>query len=716
MTLKTKLSLTAAGLVAAATVATLATLVTQQSTLGKQVDAVLAEQAVAQVSTVVDDLYLTCASAETRNLRRLQHSLDVARELLERGGGFALGTQTVAWAAVNQFTKEQVSVTLPQALVGTNWLGQITATNEPAPVVDSAKHLTRDFCTIFQRMNDAGDMLRVCTSVLKTDGTRAIGTFIPHKNPDGSDNAVVRAVLQGETFWGRAYVVNDWHATAYEPIWDPEKKRVLGMLYIGIGLKDINRELEDMFTRIRVGKSGYVFVLGTKGDQRGRYIVSQNGERNGEDVWETKDADGQFVVQKIVEKALQTTNGSVSVLRYPWKNPKDPAPRYKLAAITYFQPWEWAIGAGTYEEDFRDVAARLDRAEVRLLGTVSAVGLAAVLVAIGVSLWCARGVANPLQRLIHTLNAGSQRIGLAAQQFNEASQSLAEGANQQAAALEETSSSLEEMASMTRRNSESAQQANELARRARRAAETGSGEMQSMVQAITAIKNSSDEVAKIVRTIDEIAFQTNILALNAAVEAARAGEAGLGFAVVADEVRNLAQRSAQAAKETATKIEGAIQNTASGVQFTQRVASALDDVLSNVRQVDDLAAAVANASKEQSQGIEQVNVAVAQVDKVTQATAARSEENASASEELRTQVRTLESAVDELQQILGGRAKSHVPPPAVSRSQVVAAADPAGAASIPPPPAPRQSGSGPRGNGSPRAQSPEWASPSVDWR
>ena len=158
------------------------------------------------------------------------------------------------------------------------------------------------------------------------------------------------------------------------------------------------------------------------------------------------------------------------------------------------------------------------------------------------------------------------KLSAAAGQVSSASQSLAEGASEQAASLEETSSSLEEMSSMTKRNAENAQKANELAKQARAAADTGVGDMQAMNAAMDAIKASSDDIAKIIKTIDEIAFQTNILALNAAVEAARAGEAGMGFAVVADEVRNLAQRSAQAAKETAAKIEGAVSKTAQGVR------------------------------------------------------------------------------------------------------------------------------------------------------
>ena len=155
--------------------------------------------------------------------------------------------------------------------------------------------------------------------------------------------------------------------------------------------------------------------------------------------------------------------------------------------------------------------------------------------------------------------------------------------------------------------------------------------MQTMAVAMNDIKGSSDEVAKIIKTIDEIAFQTNILALNAAVEAARAGEAGMGFAVVADEVRNLAQRAAPAAKETSGKIETAVTKTTQGVQISAKVAQSLQEIVAKVRQVDELAAEVAAASREQSQGIEQVNTAVTQMDKVTQSSAATAEESASAS-------------------------------------------------------------------------------------
>ena len=261
----------------------------------------------------------------------------------------------------------------------------------------------------------------------------------------------------------------------------------------------------------------------------------------------------------------------------------------------------------------------------------------------------------PLKRTASDMLNQSAQVSSAAGQVSASSQSLAEGASEQASSLEETSASLEEMASMTKRNAENARQANDFAKQAREAADKGAGDMQTMSAAMEAIKVSSNDIAKIIKTIDEIAFQTNILALNAAVEAARAGEAGMGFAVVADEVRNLAQRSATAAKETADKIEGAITKTGQGVEISSKVAQALNDIVAKVRQVDELVTEVANASREQTEGITQINTAVGQMDKVTQSNAASAEECAAAAEELNAQAETMKHSVGELLQLVGGQ-------------------------------------------------------------
>jgi methyl-accepting chemotaxis protein len=284
--------------------------------------------------------------------------------------------------------------------------------------------------------------------------------------------------------------------------------------------------------------------------------------------------------------------------------------------------------------------------------------LVGIFVAITLGVCLSRAVSQQLRILATGLSGMSAEVTSAAGQVSAASQTLAGGASEQAASLEETSASLEEMASMTKRNAENAQQANDLAKLARASADRGANDMQAMSAAMAAIKVSSDEIAKIIKTIDEIAFQTNILALNAAVEAARAGEAGMGFAVVADEVRNLAQRSAQAAKETSVKIEGAVAKTAQDVDLSAKVAQALRDFVDKVRRVDELVAEVASASREQTQGVAQINTAVSQIDKVTQSNAASAEESAAASEQLNAQAETLKHSVQELIQLVGGSPNS----------------------------------------------------------
>jgi methyl-accepting chemotaxis protein len=268
--------------------------------------------------------------------------------------------------------------------------------------------------------------------------------------------------------------------------------------------------------------------------------------------------------------------------------------------------------------------------------------------------YTARALSSILKSTADQLSQSTEQMTEAAGNVSASSQSLAEGSSEQAASIQETSASLEELASMTKRNMENSQKANELAKQARTAADRGVDDMRAMSSAMDAIKVSSDDIAKIIKTIDEIAFQTNILALNAAVEAARAGESGMGFAVVADEVRNLAQRSAQAAKETAAKIEGAIGKTAMGVEINGKVAQALNDIVAKARQVDELAAEVANASREQTQGITQINTAVGQMDKVIQSNAANAEESAAAAEELNAQAYAMNDSVRELVNLVGG--------------------------------------------------------------
>ena len=326
-----------------------------------------------------------------------------------------------------------------------------------------------------------------------------------------------------------------------------------------------------------------------------------------------------------------------------------------------------------------------------------------------------RGVSRDLSLIANELAAGADETAAASGQVSSASQALAEAASEQAASIEETSASLEEISAMTKRNAENSGSGIALGKQARDSATVGLerlGEMSrtlvsiksavgEMQAAVSEMQSSSQEISKIIKTIDEIAFQTNLLALNAAVEAARAGEAGAGFAVVADEVRALAQRSAQAARDTSEKIEAAVKRSELGGVASAKVVTNLGEVeataanleqvfngiVNQIKALDEVISEIAAASKEQSQGVGEVNMAVGQMDKVTQSNAAAAEECAASSEELNAQAEVMKGTVITLQQLVGSATAS----PATSAAPARSTPRPAAPRPVrPPAPAPKK--------------------------
>jgi methyl-accepting chemotaxis protein len=287
-----------------------------------------------------------------------------------------------------------------------------------------------------------------------------------------------------------------------------------------------------------------------------------------------------------------------------------------------------------------------------LLGIVAALGTVTI---IGVSLMMTRSIVKPLNQVIEGLSEGAGQVAAASDQVSSSSQSLAQGASEQAASLEETSASLEEMASMVRTNADHARQADTLMADTTRVVDEANTSMTQLTASMADISRASEDTARIIKTIDEIAFQTNLLALNAAVEAARAGEAGAGFAVVADEVRSLAMRAAEAAKNTAGLIEATVAKVKGGTKLVDKTATAFTQVAASTSKVNELVAEIAVASAEQAQGVEQVNRAVAEMNSVTQQSAANAEESASASEELNAQADQMKGFVTKLITIVGGK-------------------------------------------------------------
>ncbi len=360
-----------------------------------QVDQNLSDQAASTYRLVDAQAKMVNASVAT-GLADIGYVLEVA-------GGVSLSTDTETWTAVDQNTKVASQVVLPKVMVGGTWVGQNADSKVASPFVDEAKALAGGTdITIFQRMNERGDMLRVSTTV-QSGGKRAIGTYVPAAAADGTPNAVVASVLAGKTYHGVAKVVDQMYVAAYSPLVDASGK-VIGMLFAGTP-QDSAGGLRTEIIAAKIGASGYVFVLGGSGSMQGQYIVSQGGKRDGENVWDTKDVKGNYVIRDIIAAAKAAPAGSFVSYEYSWQNPGDSQPRTKVALVGYYPEWDWVIGASAYRDDMAVASAGLVAGRDQMLWTFVLVGLLLAVLGGGI-LWSAtRKVVSPLRGIVGAADA-----------------------------------------------------------------------------------------------------------------------------------------------------------------------------------------------------------------------------------------------------------------------------------------------------------------------
>ena len=369
---------------------------------------------------------------------QVNENLNVAQYILSKSGEISLGGEVLSWNAINQFSNEKDQVDLPKFLVGNQWLGKNTNPGEETFIVDEISRLTGETATIFQRINERGDMLRVATTVMNSDNKRAIGTFIPAIKPDGSVNPVIATVLKDEIYNGRAFVVDEWYLTAYKPVKD-KTGNVLGMLYVGVKQKSVASRIRQAVMQTKVGKTGYVYVLAGKGENRGHYIISQNGLRDGDDIWETKDSDGRFIAQSVIKKAITLKSGNLTTVRYRWQNPEDHSPRWKIARLAYYEPWDWVIGTCVDEDELRIYQDILRAGQARMANSMGLAGFVIIIFVGFLSVLIAWTISRPIREMTMTVETimngdltqimdinSHDEIGTLAQTFNGMTQKLKE--------------------------------------------------------------------------------------------------------------------------------------------------------------------------------------------------------------------------------------------------------------------------------------------------
>ena len=336
--------------------------------------------------------------------KQVDDNLNVARYFLLNSGSISLSEEADEWTAINQFTDQTSTIRLRRMLVGGQSLDHNTNPSVKTPVVDEVTRLVGETATIFQRMDENGDMIRVATTVKNDEGRRAIGTFIPAIHPDGSTDPVIESVMNGRTYHGRAYVVDDWYLTAYEPIYD-QVGALVGMLYVGVNQKHIEQRVRQAILQTKVGKTGYVFILGGHGNLRGRYIVSKGGERDGENIWDSTDADGQPFIQTMVYTAIAMQPGELATQRYPWQNPGETAPRWKVARLAYYAPWDWVIGTSVYEDELQTYRMVLSNGRHQMTSIMSLAGFA-ITIGIGlVGVLVAWSIGRPVRQMTRAVKA-----------------------------------------------------------------------------------------------------------------------------------------------------------------------------------------------------------------------------------------------------------------------------------------------------------------------
>ena len=352
------------------------------------------------LAQIAGDIYALCDTVNNVVAKDLDMDLAAAQRAMAKCGAPNLGAESADWDAVDSLTRQARRVPLKKFMLGNAWLGQSRDPDEHVPVVDEIGREADCVCSVFQLMNEKGDMIRVATTVLDETGRRAIGSFIPAVEGDGSPNEAISAVLRGETFRGLATVITNRMFSVYAPIQDANGK-IIGMLCVGKRPETI-ASIRRAISGIRIGKDGYVAVLGGKGRFRGCYLIAPKAEDEGRNLWDqtAKRPDGseRHFIRSMVTNSVAGGGRAIHFEHYPWPKPGVPGAEIpeKTGACIYFAPWDWVICATLYEEDYYAAAEKIESTMTSLAVTLSLAGLVILIVAVLAALAVGARVAEPL--------------------------------------------------------------------------------------------------------------------------------------------------------------------------------------------------------------------------------------------------------------------------------------------------------------------------------
>lgn len=614
------------------------------SSMGDELDS-LSRQNTRQIALDIEQM---CQITHDLTMGKLDLALQDGREMLAEHRPVRLDQAApVDWKAKNQSSGETIRTSLPRLVLGELIIEKNSQFDTPTPIVDEVRRQTGATSTIFQRMNPAGDMLRVATNVRTPQDTRAIGTYIPATEPDGQSNEVVDSILAGREYRGFALVTGIPFVSVYEPLRDADGE-IVGMFFVGIPLDSID-ELRRQIMTTRVGKAGYVAILDTSGKDRGSYVISKDGQRDGENIWQARDSQGHPFVQEMIRLGGQLQAGQVGHVRYPWKNPDEPQTRWKVAAVRPFEPWDWLIVAGMYEDEYHAARNEFASATNALAFQAGLAGLLVLLIVVVGAIWLARRIVRPIgqitlvaqavargdlqaademirsnagnraedetgdlcraiSQMTSSLNALVGKVKQSSVRLLSTATQIAATSKQQEGTLSELGSSTTEIAASVKQITATSKdlvqtmgQVNEAATEAGQLADAGQGNLQEMQQQmrqlggatesisgrLATINDKANNINSIVTTINKVADQTNLLSLNAAIEAEKAGEHGLGFSVVSREIRRLADQTAVATLDIEQMVQEMTSAVSGGVMEMETFSKAMDASIQRLEELMD---------------------------------------------------------------------------------------------------------------------------------